>query len=238
MRERVPVPPRGRGIYELSFSVTCRSILTCLSEQSNKRESGASSGELWKFLGGEGGGWCNTIRNCVYRKTTRRGSSKFMEKQLPFTGILSNKPEENPDFFNWNRVKLRYCDGASFTGDSQNEVEEEVLSDICTSASLEYRPGRPARSSLQLHTHRSQKQPPFLSSLRSCTDCQQPEETSTVCFDTLPHGRPPAKSNPPSLIMTLKISGSNTTNKHGNPHSKFLLSQYHQREEGGRIPFS
>ncbi|KAL2345548.1 hypothetical protein Fmac_006833 [Flemingia macrophylla] len=68
----------------------------------------------------EGGGWCNTIRNCVFRKTTRRGSSKFMEKQLPFTGILSNKAEENPDFFNWNRVKVRYCDGASFSGDSQN----------------------------------------------------------------------------------------------------------------------
>lgn len=44
----------------------------------------------------QGGGWCNTIRNCVYRKTTRRGSAKFMEKQLPFTGILSNKAEENP----------------------------------------------------------------------------------------------------------------------------------------------
>lgn len=26
------------------------------------------------------------------------------------------------DFFNWNRVKLRYCDGASFSGDSQDEV--------------------------------------------------------------------------------------------------------------------
>ncbi|XLR19517.1 hypothetical protein S83_047429 [Arachis hypogaea] len=23
-----------------------------------------------------------------------------------------------PDFYNWNRVKLRYCDGASFTGDA------------------------------------------------------------------------------------------------------------------------
>lgn len=72
----------------------------------------------------EGGGWCNTIRSCVYRKTTRRGSSKYMEKQLPFTGILSNKAEENPDFFNWNRVKLRYCDGASFSGDSQNEAAQ------------------------------------------------------------------------------------------------------------------
>lgn len=69
----------------------------------------------------EGGGWCNTIRNCVFRKTTRRGSSRFMERQIPFTGILSNRAEENPDFFNWNRVKLRYCDGASFSGDGQNE---------------------------------------------------------------------------------------------------------------------
>ncbi|CAL0300177.1 unnamed protein product [Lupinus luteus] len=69
----------------------------------------------------EGGGWCNTIRNCVYRKTSRHGSSNYMESEIPFTGILSNKAEENPDFFNWNRVKLRYCDGASFSGDSQDE---------------------------------------------------------------------------------------------------------------------
>lgn len=27
-----------------------------------------------------------------------------------------------PDFFNWNRVKLRYCDGASFSGEGYNEV--------------------------------------------------------------------------------------------------------------------
>ncbi|KAH1079067.1 Pectin acetylesterase 3 [Glycine max] len=72
----------------------------------------------------EGGGWCNTIRSCVFRKTTRRGSSKYMEKQLAFTGILSNKAEENPDFFNWNRVIVRYCDGASFSGDSQNEAAQ------------------------------------------------------------------------------------------------------------------
>ncbi|XVF31538.1 hypothetical protein REPUB_Repub16aG0154300 [Reevesia pubescens] len=72
----------------------------------------------------EGGGWCNNIRTCVYRKKTRRGSSTYMEKQIPFTGILSDKAEENPDFFNWNRVKLRYCDGASFTGDSENKAAQ------------------------------------------------------------------------------------------------------------------
>ncbi|XP_062003058.1 pectin acetylesterase 6-like isoform X2 [Rosa rugosa] len=87
-------------------------------------DRGSGSGANSWLIQLEGGGWCNTIRNCVYRKTTRRGSSKYMEKQLPFTGILSNKPEENPDFFNWNRVKLRYCDGASFAGDSQNEASQ------------------------------------------------------------------------------------------------------------------
>ncbi|XP_050236884.1 pectin acetylesterase 6 isoform X2 [Mercurialis annua] len=87
----------------------------------------------------EGGGWCDTIRNCVYRKTTRRGSSKFMEKIIPFTGILSNKPQENPDFFNWNRVKLRYCDGASFSGDYHNEAAQlNFRGQRIWSAAMEY----------------------------------------------------------------------------------------------------
>jgi hypothetical protein len=47
-----------------------------------------------------------------------------MEKQIPFTGIMSHAAEDNPDFFNWNRVKVRYCDGASFTGDSENKAAE------------------------------------------------------------------------------------------------------------------
>lgn len=47
----------------------------------------------------QGGGWCNTRRNCVFRKTTRRGSSNHMEKVLAFTGILSNKANENPGLF-------------------------------------------------------------------------------------------------------------------------------------------
>lgn len=80
--------------------------------------SGANS---W-LLQLEGGGWCNDVNSCVYRKKTRRGSSNYMEKALQFTGILSNKPDENPDFYNWNRVKIRYCDGASFSGEGSNEA--------------------------------------------------------------------------------------------------------------------
>ncbi|MCL7045104.1 hypothetical protein MKW94_018236 [Papaver nudicaule] len=73
----------------------------------------------------EGGGWCNTVESCSKRKLTALGSSKFMEK-APFSGILSNKKSENPDFYNWNKVKVRYCDGASFTGNPNSEQEKST----------------------------------------------------------------------------------------------------------------
>jgi hypothetical protein len=47
-----------------------------------------------------------------------------MEKEIPFTGILSDKAADNPDFYNWNRVKVRYCDGGSFSGDSENKAAQ------------------------------------------------------------------------------------------------------------------
>ncbi|KAL6176145.1 hypothetical protein ACLB2K_052781 [Fragaria x ananassa] len=65
----------------------------------------------------EGGGWCHNVTNCLGRKNTRLGSSKKMLKEIPFSGILSNRQSLNPGFYNWNRIKVRYCDGSSFTGD-------------------------------------------------------------------------------------------------------------------------
>ena len=46
-----------------------------------------------------------------------------MAGKLAFSGILGDNQTQNPDFYNWNRVKIRYCDGASLTGDMQ-EVNE------------------------------------------------------------------------------------------------------------------
>ncbi|CAN4128318.1 unnamed protein product [Withania somnifera] len=40
-----------------------------------------------------------------------------MDQQVYFSGMLSNDPKSNPEFYNWNRVYVRYCDGGSFTGD-------------------------------------------------------------------------------------------------------------------------
>ncbi|XP_042434484.1 pectin acetylesterase 8-like [Zingiber officinale] len=78
---------------------------------------GSGSGNNSWLVHFEGGGWCNNLTTCLARKNTRLGSSKQMATQLAFSGILSNSQAFNPDFYNWNRVKIRYCDGSSFTGD-------------------------------------------------------------------------------------------------------------------------
>lgn len=88
---------------------------------------GFGSGARNWLLQFEGGGWCNDLKSCLERAITRRGSSHYMLKNENFSGILSNDESLNPDFYNWNRVKLRYCDGASFAGDSKFDNGKSVL---------------------------------------------------------------------------------------------------------------
>ncbi|KAL8148296.1 hypothetical protein AgCh_005607 [Apium graveolens] len=79
---------------------------------------GFGAGENNWLLQFEGGGWCNNVASCLDRAKTHRGSTLYMDKMEVFAGILSNNASRNPDFYNWNRVKIRYCDGASFSGNS------------------------------------------------------------------------------------------------------------------------
>ncbi|CAL4923714.1 unnamed protein product [Urochloa decumbens] len=88
---------------------------------------GSGGGARSWLLQFEGGGWCNDARSCADRAGTRRGSTRLMAKVEVFSGILSNNPAMNPDFYNWNRVKLRYCDGGSFSGDSEYRNGSSVL---------------------------------------------------------------------------------------------------------------
>ncbi|KAL1550747.1 Pectin acetylesterase 9 [Salvia divinorum] len=81
-------------------------------------DRGVGAGSRNWLLQFEGGGWCNDVKSCLDRAATRRGSTLHMSKVEVFSGILSNNASLNPDFYNWNRVKLRYCDGASFAGDA------------------------------------------------------------------------------------------------------------------------
>ncbi|KAI5652800.1 hypothetical protein M9H77_29987 [Catharanthus roseus] len=75
----------------------------------------------------EGGGWCNDIQSCSERALTRRGSTRYMSKLEVFSGILSSNASLNPDFYNWNRVKIRYCDGGSFSGDAKFDNGTSLL---------------------------------------------------------------------------------------------------------------
>ncbi|KAI3878221.1 hypothetical protein MKW92_032079 [Papaver armeniacum] len=70
----------------------------------------------------EGGGMCSSVETCSQRMQTPGGSSKFMDK-MGFGGILSSNKSKNPEFYNWNRVKVRYCDGAFFSGSPNGENE-------------------------------------------------------------------------------------------------------------------
>ncbi|CAH8389190.1 unnamed protein product [Eruca vesicaria subsp. sativa] len=86
--------------------------------------SGCGSTSWLLFL--EGGAWCNSIESCFSRATTSLGSSNYFEHEVTIEGILSSDPSQNPDFYNWNRVKIRYCDGASFAGNPGAEFKNET----------------------------------------------------------------------------------------------------------------
>lgn len=88
---------------------------------------GFGSGVSNWLLHFEGGGWCNDVESCWARTITRRGSSHYIDNVANMTGILSDKVYQNPDFYNWNRVFLRYCDGASFAGNSKFDNGTTVL---------------------------------------------------------------------------------------------------------------
>ena len=66
-----------------------------------------------------GGAWCYDLQSCSKRRSSILGSTKrSLEEDIGsfFHGILSNQPEDNPHFYNWNTVVLTYCDGGLFSG--------------------------------------------------------------------------------------------------------------------------
>ncbi|OIT28141.1 PREDICTED: pectin acetylesterase 7-like isoform X2 [Nicotiana attenuata] len=65
-----------------------------------------------------GGAWCTTVEECLNRSKSDFGSSNYM-KPWWFQGIYSKTRSVNPDFYNWNKVFVRYCDGGAFTGNAE-----------------------------------------------------------------------------------------------------------------------
>ena len=77
---------------------------------------GSGSGARKWILHQGGGGWCNSIVNCLERSKTSLGSSSLWRSYEEIGGIFSDNATVNGEFHNWNVVYLGYCDGASFSG--------------------------------------------------------------------------------------------------------------------------
>ncbi|CAO2203388.1 unnamed protein product [Urochloa humidicola] len=116
-RRAAAAPPLMVPITVLKSAVDTGAVCMDGTPPAYHFDPGSGAGNNSWIVNLEGGGWCNNVRGCQFRKTSRRGSSDLMEKEIPFGGIMGSNPTENPDFYNWNRVKIRYCDGASFAGE-------------------------------------------------------------------------------------------------------------------------
>ncbi|RAL45032.1 hypothetical protein DM860_003791 [Cuscuta australis] len=74
------------------------------------------------------GGWCENFTSCVeYNLSHGTGTPSHPSPADIFSGILSSQKLENPDFYNWNRIYVRYCDGSSFTGNSKKFQNDTML---------------------------------------------------------------------------------------------------------------
>jgi len=81
---------------------------------------GTGSGANKWFLHQQGGGWCYSEESCVARSTGSLGSTKADKSTSALDGgYFSMDPNQNPLMYNWNAVELRYCDGASLSGDKE-----------------------------------------------------------------------------------------------------------------------
>ncbi|CAD7945142.1 unnamed protein product [Amoebophrya sp. A120] len=82
----------------------------------------------------EGGAWCESVEDCVARSETYLGSGKFLPEKhenvffpARTSGIIpyldSDCEEVNPEFCEFTKVIIHYCDGNSFTGQRKDVVE-------------------------------------------------------------------------------------------------------------------
>ena len=117
---------KGKSITPLSLRFLPKSYDTerCLDGSPFgyyiRRSTSTVNSRKWIFLL-EGGGLCVEPIDCIARKNSDEGSSSYWDNSfIPGTDglkdILSDNPEENSFFFDYNHVYLKYCSGDTWTG--------------------------------------------------------------------------------------------------------------------------
>eukprot|EP01084_Bolivina_argentea_P258666 436173_1 len=66
----------------------------------------------------QGGGECFNEAGCWSRRNGTLGSTKSdpLTMDMNEIGFLGNDSKTSPLFYNWNKIFMRYCDGASYSG--------------------------------------------------------------------------------------------------------------------------
>jgi len=81
---------------------------------------GTGSGVNKWYIHHQGGGWCESLDDCLGRSKSALGSSTGYTPTAELGGgYFSPLPSDNPMMYNWNSVFLRYCDGGSFSGNNE-----------------------------------------------------------------------------------------------------------------------
>ena len=70
----------------------------------------------------DGGGWCTDLEACKVRSKMFKGTSTGWKWAPDQAGILNTEAARNPTFHGFHKAVLKYCDGASFSGDVQDPV--------------------------------------------------------------------------------------------------------------------
>jgi hypothetical protein len=95
-------------------------------------QKGNGTGSQGWMLHLQGGGWCVNMDDCVARSKMFLGSSNSFADDMDSTlsswdggthGLFSSNSTTNPRFYNYNKVYVRYCDGASFAGNVENPLK-------------------------------------------------------------------------------------------------------------------
>jgi len=91
---------------------------------------GYDSGKNKVLISLWGGGWCagrdkdSFYEDCVLRSKTSLGSSKNWDKEAIMGGnFLGGDPNQNINFYNWQRFDFPYCDGSGHQGHITNPVQ-------------------------------------------------------------------------------------------------------------------
>lgn len=82
---------------------------------------GSGSGATKYYIHHQGGGWCESLADCLGRSKGGLGSSKgYGPTMTNDVGYFSQDPSVNPMMYNWNSIHMNYCDGASFSGNNES----------------------------------------------------------------------------------------------------------------------